>query len=79
MRWDTPQEQIAGRLALEDGHSVISHESIYRFIYHRVAQKDYWNRFQSNAKHRRGRPDRQGGSAASFIETHRVCPATRHR
>jgi IS30 family transposase len=25
-------EQIAGRLALEYGHSIISHESIYRFI-----------------------------------------------
>src|SRR6478609_11572867 len=34
-------EQIAGRLALEQGHTVISHESIYRFIYHRSAQKDY--------------------------------------
>jgi IS30 family transposase len=32
-------EQIAGRLALEHGHTVISHESIYRFIYHRSAQK----------------------------------------
>jgi len=33
-------EQIAGRLALEHGHTVISHESIYRFVYHRTAQKD---------------------------------------
>src|ERR1700704_1850679 len=27
-------EQIAGRLALEHGRVIISHESIYRFIYH---------------------------------------------
>ena len=27
-------EQIAGRLTLEHGHTVISHESIYRFAYH---------------------------------------------
>src|ERR1700722_12357964 len=37
-------EQIAGRLALEHGRVIISHESIYRFIYHRTAQKDYWHR-----------------------------------
>jgi hypothetical protein len=37
-------EQIAGRLALEHGRVIISHESIYRFIYHRAAQKDYWHR-----------------------------------
>src|ERR1700741_780455 len=36
-------EQIAGRLTLENGPS-ISHESIYRYIYHRSAQKDYWHR-----------------------------------
>src|ERR671929_167875 len=36
-------EQIAGRLALVHGHTVISHESIYRFVYHRTAQRDYWN------------------------------------
>jgi transposase, IS30 family len=37
-------EQIAGRLALEQGRVIISHESIYRFIYHRAAQKDPWHR-----------------------------------
>src|SRR6476620_7036559 len=31
-------EQIAGRLAQEHGRVIISHESIYRFIYHRAAQ-----------------------------------------
>jgi IS30 family transposase len=37
-------EQIAGRLAREHGRTLISHESIYRFVYHRSAQKDYWHR-----------------------------------
>jgi IS30 family transposase len=64
-------EQIAGRLALEDGHTVISHESIYRYIYHRTGQKDYWHRLLPRAKHKRGRPGRQGGSAASFIKLRR--------
>lgn len=64
-------EQIAGRLALEYGHTVISHESIYRYIYHRTAQNDYWNRLLPRAKHKRGRPGRKGGSPASFIKLRR--------
>ena len=47
-------EQIAGRLALEHGRVIISHESIYRFIYHRAAQKDYWHRLLPRQKRRRG-------------------------
>ena len=35
--------QIAGRLARESNRTVISHESIYRFVYHRSANKDYWH------------------------------------
>ena len=31
-------EQVAGRLALEAGRGVISHESIYRFIYRQLAR-----------------------------------------
>ena len=37
-------EQIAGRLAREHNSTIISHESIYRYIYHRSAQKDYWHK-----------------------------------
>ena len=55
-------EQIAGRLALEDASMRISHESIYRFIYHRVAQKDYWHRLLPSRKNRRGRLKRGGVS-----------------
>lgn len=34
-------EQIAGRLKQEHGHCIISHEAIYRFIYHRCSNKKY--------------------------------------
>jgi len=64
-------EQIAGRLTREAGRTVISHESIYRFIYHRSAQKDYWHRLLPRAKSRRGRYRVQGGSPASFIKHRR--------
>jgi len=60
-------EQIAGRLAHEQGRPVISPESIYRFVYHRSAQKDHWHRLLPRRKSRRGRLGRQGGSPASFI------------
>jgi IS30 family transposase len=53
-------EQIAGRLALTEASMRISHESIYRFIYHRVAQKDYWHRLLPSRKSRRGRLRRGG-------------------
>ena len=60
-------EQIAGRLALEQGRTIISHESIYRFVYHRSAQKDYWHRLLPRARHRRGRPGMRGGSPVETI------------
>jgi transposase, IS30 family len=62
-------EQIAGRLALEHGHVIISHESIYRFIYHRAAQKDCWHRLLPRHKRRRGH--RPGRSPASLIKQRR--------
>src|SRR6204780_2065039 len=64
-------EQIAGRLTLEHGRVIISHESIYRFIYHRTAQKDYWHRLLPRHKLRRGHRRRPGGSPASFIKQRR--------
>src|SRR6478752_4298717 len=64
-------EQIAGRLALEHGRVIISHESIYRFIYHRSAQKDYWHRLLPRHKLRRGRRGRKGGSAVHHIKHRR--------
>jgi transposase, IS30 family len=64
-------EQIAGRLALEHGRPVISHESIYRFIYHRSAQKDYWHRLLPRKKSRRGQLGKRGGSPASRMSRRR--------
>lgn len=64
-------EQIAGRLTREHGRTLISHESIYRFIYHRSAQKDYWHRLLPRAKHRRGRYARTGGSMVDIIKYRR--------
>jgi IS30 family transposase len=64
-------EQIAGRLTRDHGRTLISHESIYRFIYHRSAQKDYWHRLLPRAKHRRGRHARSGGSMVDIIKHRR--------
>jgi transposase, IS30 family len=64
-------EQIAGRLRRLHGTSVISHESIYRFIYHRSAQKDYWHRLLPRRKSRRGRLGLRGGSSVDHLQ-HRV-------
>jgi transposase, IS30 family len=55
-------EQIAGRLALEKTSMRISHESIYRFIEHRIRAKDYsWHKLLPRAKFYRGRRPRKGG------------------
>lgn len=64
-------EQIAGRLTREHGRTVISYESIYRFIYHCSAQKNYWHRLLPRRKSRRGRLGKRGGSAASYIKHRR--------
>ena len=64
-------EQIAGYLCRQAGHAVLSHESIYRFIYHRCAQRDYWHRLLPRHKSRRGRLGKRGGSPAEHI-AHRV-------
>jgi IS30 family transposase len=63
-------EQVVGRLALDAGRKVISHESIYRFIHAQIARtKDYrWRRYLPRRKSKRGFRGRRGGSAASFIE-----------
>src|SRR3954454_850052 len=63
-------EQIAGRLARERGRKVISHESIYRFIYAQLARtRDYrWRRYLPRGKSKRGCRGRKGGGSANFIE-----------
>ncbi len=66
-------EQVAGRLELEAGRRVISHESIYRFIYGQLARtKDYgWRHYLPRAKSKRGWRGRKGGSPASFMAMRR--------
>ena len=62
-------QQVAGRFALESGGTVISHETIYRFIYAQLARtKNYnWRHYLPRAKSKRGWRGRKGGSPASFI------------
>lgn len=62
-------EQVAGRLTLERGRGIISHETIYRFIYAQIARtKDYsWRHLLPRGKSKRGWRGRKGGSPASFI------------
>lgn len=62
-------EQIAGRLAREQGRPVISHESIYRYIYWRVHSfKENLHQLLPRKKYRRGWRGRKGGSSKNFIE-----------
>ncbi len=58
---------------MESGKPVISHESIYRFIYAQIARKkDYsWRHYLPRGKSKRGWRGRRGGSSASFI-AHRL-------
>ena len=62
-------EQVAGRLALEEGRQVTSHESIYRFINGQLRRtRDYsWRSYLPQGRSRRRRRGRRGGIAASRI------------
>lgn len=62
-------EQVAERLARDHGTRVISHETIYRFIYAQMARtKNYgWRHYLPRGKSKRGWRGRKGGSPASFI------------
>ncbi|TXG82712.1 MAG: IS30 family transposase [Sphingomonadales bacterium] len=63
--------QIAGRLALLKHSMRISHESIYRFIEHCVAQKDYsWHVLLPRRKYYRGRRPRKGGAPVKTFENY---------
>lgn len=62
--------QISGRFALDQGHKVISYESIYRFIYAQIRRTtDYsWRHYLPRAKFRRGFRGHRGGSPALHIK-----------
>jgi transposase, IS30 family len=63
-------EQVAGRLAREAQRPVISHETIYRFVYTQLRRTNdgSWRHYLPRAKARRGRRPKPGGSPASFIK-----------
>ena len=62
-------EQVAGRLALEAGRRVISHESIYRFVHAQMKRTNdvAWRRYLPRGKLRRGWRNK-GGGAPRFAE-----------
>lgn len=62
-------DQVSKRLALQTGGHVISHETIYRFIYAQLTrtQDHSWRHYLPRAKSKRGWRGRKGGSPASFI------------
>jgi transposase, IS30 family len=63
--------QIAGRLTQQQDSMTISHESIYRYIEHRVSQKDYsWHVLLPRQKYYRGRRPKKG---VSDILCKRIC------
>jgi IS30 family transposase len=66
-------EQVSGRLALEAGRRIISHETIYRFVYAQMKRtQDFsWRLYLPRAKTRRGWRRKRGGSPASFIKQRR--------
>ena len=66
---DWSPEQVAGRLALEAGRTLVSHETIYRFIHAQGNRtKDHaWFRLLSRGKVKRGRRRSRGGHPASYI------------
>jgi transposase, IS30 family len=63
-------QQVAGHLAREQGRTVISHETIYRFIAAQIVRtKDMsWRRYLPRAKSKRGFRGRKGGSPAEHIK-----------
>jgi IS30 family transposase len=59
-------EQVAGWLSARAGKRLISHESIYRFLYAQMRRSNdtAWRNYLPRARARRGRRGRQGGSTA---------------
>jgi IS30 family transposase len=67
-------EQVAGRLRLEQGHSVISAESIYRFIYAQIRRTDDtdWRHYLPRRKYKRGYRRPRKEHAPMRLIQHRV-------
>jgi IS30 family transposase len=63
-------EQIAGRLQREHGRTIISYETIYRFIYAQIRRTNdgRWRHYLPRAKSKRGWRCRSGGSPVKLIK-----------
>ncbi len=63
-------EQVAGRLKRDHGRTVVSYETIYRFIAAQIARtKDYsWSRYLPRGESKRGWRGRKGGSSVLHIK-----------
>ena len=57
-------EQIAGRLSREAGRKIISHETIYRFVYAQLKRTNdrRWRHYLPRAKYKRGWRNKGGGA-----------------
>lgn len=66
-RWSP--EQVAGRLKLEEGRTVIGCETIYRFIYAQMKRTNdgAWRFYLPRKKAKRGKRGRKGGSPIGLI------------
>jgi IS30 family transposase len=66
-------EQVAGRLAKEGNQRLLSHETIYRFIYAQIARtKDYsWRHYLPQSRSKRGLRHRKKSSSALCIKYRR--------
>ncbi len=63
-------EQVAGRLARDHARTIVSHETIYRFIAAQIARtKNYaWRLYLPRGKSKRGLRGRKGGSSVQHIK-----------
>jgi len=63
-------EQVAGWLGSNAGRRIISHETIYRFIYAQMRRSNdgAWRNYLPRAKARRGRRGKKGGSAVKTFK-----------
>lgn len=63
-------EQISGWLAQDDGSMRISHESIYRYVYHRTRHHDHWHKLLPIRRYRRGHKRRRKGPLGIIKNRH---------
>jgi len=70
LEWGWSPEQVAGRTKRDLGRSIISYESIYRFIYAQIRRtNDFsWRHYLPRAKFKRGWRPRRGGSSVDLIK-----------